>query len=72
MTLFPSPQLLFVYYKEAAIGYSASRAIDNRVAPITIFGNFRYPDYSSARMGKQMIAYRISKLITLISKGGGA
>jgi len=37
----------------------ASQTIDNRVASITIFGDFRYPNYSSARMGKQKVLSRI-------------
>jgi len=35
--------------------YCASQAIDNCVAPIIIFGDFRYPYYSSARMEKQTV-----------------
>jgi len=49
----------FVHYKKAAIGYYAwlSQAIDSRVAPIIIFGDFRYSNYSSARMGKQTLHF---------------
>jgi len=50
--------LLFVYYKEVAIGYNASQAINNHIVPIIIFDDFRYPNYSSAWMGNGPIVYK--------------
>jgi len=59
LTLFLSPAAAASPYKEVAIGYYASQAIDNCVASITIFSDLRYPNYSSAQMGKQTVLSRI-------------
>jgi len=56
MTLFPPPQVPLAL---CLLQRSRSRLLcvtshrHSRVAPITIFGNLCYPNYSSARMGKQ-------------------
>jgi len=41
----------------------------HKLSSISIFGDFRYPNYTSARMGKQTVHMKINHLDT---KGGDA